>query len=214
MSGAAYGGSLVLTGVAGFVDAIGFILSGGLFVSFMSGNSTQAGVELTRGDTETAVLALSLVAAFVGGVVLGRLLTLRFPGYGVGGRIVTIAFGLGAATGALALVPTAGAPLIGLAAVMGAMNTLFVVDGRARIALTYATGTLVSFGLGVAERMNGSSRSSWLRPLLLWGAISGGAVVGAITWRLCGLWSLVIASVTLVLLGVAQMLRTRSRRVI
>lgn len=213
MSGAAYGGSLVLTGVAGFVDAIGFILSGGLFVSFMSGNSTQAGVELTRGDAETAVLALGLVGAFVGGVVLGRLLTLRFPGRGVGGRIITIAFGLGAATGAVALWPTAGVPLVGLAVVMGAMNTLFVVDGRARIALTYATGTLVSLGLSVAERMSGSRSSSWVRPLLLWGAISGGAVVGAMSWRLCGLWSLVIASLTLLLLGAAQVLRTRRRRV-
>ncbi|MFT2628471.1 DUF1275 family protein, partial [Escherichia coli] len=32
--------SAVLASVAGFVDAIGFLDTGGLFVSFMSGNST------------------------------------------------------------------------------------------------------------------------------------------------------------------------------
>ena len=32
-----------LSGVAGYVDAIGFLKLGGFFVSFMSGNSTRLG---------------------------------------------------------------------------------------------------------------------------------------------------------------------------
>lgn len=37
-----------LAGLAGFVDAIGFLGSGGLFVSFMSGNSTRMAIGITE----------------------------------------------------------------------------------------------------------------------------------------------------------------------
>ncbi|PIJ16278.1 hypothetical protein BMH30_12850, partial [Leucobacter sp. OLES1] len=93
VSRASFGGSLLLAGAAGFVDAIGFILSGGLFVSFMSGNSTQAGVEISRGEVQTAAVALSLVAGFVLGVLAGRVLGLLTERVRIGGRIL----GLGAA---------------------------------------------------------------------------------------------------------------------
>jgi len=38
-----------LSCLAGYVDAIGFIKTGGFFVSFMSGNSTRVGVGLAAG---------------------------------------------------------------------------------------------------------------------------------------------------------------------
>jgi len=43
-----------LSALAGYVDAIGFLHLGGLFVSFMSGNSTRLGVSLADGQWETA----------------------------------------------------------------------------------------------------------------------------------------------------------------
>ena len=39
-----------LSAMAGYVDGIGFLHLGGLFVSFMSGNSTRMGVELAKGE--------------------------------------------------------------------------------------------------------------------------------------------------------------------
>ena len=42
--------------LAGFVDAVGFIASGGLFISFMSGNSTRLGIGLAE-VTQFAALA-------------------------------------------------------------------------------------------------------------------------------------------------------------
>ena len=39
-----------LSALAGYVDAIGFLHLGGLFVSFMSGNSTRMGVASRRGN--------------------------------------------------------------------------------------------------------------------------------------------------------------------
>ena len=40
---------LVLTGTAGFIDAVGFIALGGFYTSFMSGNTTQLGTGLATG---------------------------------------------------------------------------------------------------------------------------------------------------------------------
>ena len=212
ISDAAYGGSILLAGIAGFVDAIGFILSGGLFVSFMSGNSTQAGVEASQGLFLTASIALCLVVGFILGVVAGHLLGIWFGQVRVGERITLLAAVLAIASAIVALSPDSGYSLVALSAVMGAMNTLFVADGRARVAITYATGTLVSFGLGIAEHLTGRSRGSWIRPLLLWVAITVGALVGALAWRMIGLWALGVAVLGLASIGVTQIVRSRRRR--
>src|SRR5690349_21813029 len=41
--------AVALSALAGYVDGIGFLHLGGLFVSFMSGNSTRMGVSLADG---------------------------------------------------------------------------------------------------------------------------------------------------------------------
>jgi uncharacterized membrane protein YoaK (UPF0700 family) len=54
-----------LSALAGYVDGIGFLHLGGLFVSFMSGNSTRMGVSLAAGEWGPAVDALGLIVLFV-----------------------------------------------------------------------------------------------------------------------------------------------------
>ena len=53
-----------LSALAGYVDGIGFLHLGGLFVSFMSGNSTRMGVSLAQGHWLNAIEALGLIALF------------------------------------------------------------------------------------------------------------------------------------------------------
>ena len=65
-----------LSALAGYVDAIGFLHLGGLFVSFMSGNSTRLGVSLADGQWETAAGAFGLIVLFVAGAAGGSLLVL------------------------------------------------------------------------------------------------------------------------------------------
>lgn len=90
-----------------------------------------------------------------------------------------------------------------LAAAMGALNTLYLSEGRARIAITYATGTLVSLGVALADLITGRSRTAWRRPLLLWGSLAAGAVVGAGVERLLHGWALLVAAGALGILAVA-----------
>src|ERR1700694_6077105 len=65
-----------LSALAGYVDGLGFVHLGGLFVSFMSGNSTRMGVSLAEGQWVSAAQALGLIALFVTGAAAGSLIVL------------------------------------------------------------------------------------------------------------------------------------------
>src|SRR5260370_21581168 len=65
-----------LSAVAGYVDGIGFLHLGGLFVSFISGNSTRMGVSLAEGQWLHPAKALGLIALFVTGAAAGSLIVL------------------------------------------------------------------------------------------------------------------------------------------
>ena len=65
-----------LSGLAGYADGIGYLYLGGLFVSFMSGNSTRMGVSLADGHFQAAAEALGLIVLFVVGAACGSLILL------------------------------------------------------------------------------------------------------------------------------------------
>ena len=65
-----------LSALAGYVDAIGFLHLGGLFVSFMSGNSTRMGVSLADAHWQSAAEAFGLIGLFVIGAAAGSLIVL------------------------------------------------------------------------------------------------------------------------------------------
>lgn len=58
---------LGLSGLAGLIDAIGFLIAQGYFVSFMSGNTTQFGVNMLAG-VQHVLLPAGLIACFLSGV--------------------------------------------------------------------------------------------------------------------------------------------------
>ena len=59
--------------IAGFVDSIGFIFLGGVFLSFMSGNTTRIATAAVDGNPDLAWLAGSAVIFFLLGVMQGAL---------------------------------------------------------------------------------------------------------------------------------------------
>src|ERR1700760_4181524 len=63
-----------LSALAGYVDGTGFLYLGGMFVSFMSGNSTRIGVSLAEGHFDAAAEAPGLILLFVIGPGCGSLI--------------------------------------------------------------------------------------------------------------------------------------------
>lgn len=188
------------SGVAGYVDAIGFLLTGGFFVSFMSGNSTRLGIGVAEGSSQAGFAAV-LLAAFVIGVMLGAV-----TGRIAGRHRQTAVLGLVTVLLATALLlHGVGAGLLvalPMVLAMGAENTVFAEDGEVRIGLTYMTGTLVKLGKRLASALMGGDRWSWLPFLLLWSGLAAGAVAGALAYRVFGVYALVGAVVLMAVLTV------------
>ncbi len=179
--------------LAGFVDAVGFLKLGGLFVSFMSGNSTRMAVGAVAG-AHTALVAAMLIAVFVVGVVVGALvgeLAKRWRKQAVLGLVT---FLLLVASALTMKNGDARAPILLMAGAMGAANNVFQRDGEVSIGVTYMTGTLVKFGQKFAATIMGKARFEWLPYLLLWIALTNGAILGAVMFPVLGLRALWIAT--------------------
>ncbi len=185
--------AVCLSGLAGYVDALGFISLGGFFVSFMTGNSTRLGIELAGRHAGGILLAGGILALFVAGVVLGSLIGHvygRRRAFGVLGG-VTLCLSIAAACESLGLNMVA---ITLLAVAMGMENAVFQRDGEVTIGLTYMTGTLVKMGQRIAGAMLGGSRTAWLRHFVLWLGLLCGAVLGALAHELIGLDAIWLAA--------------------
>jgi uncharacterized membrane protein YoaK (UPF0700 family) len=126
-----------LSALAGYVDAIGFLHLGGMFVSFMSGNSTRLGVSLAQGNWSNAAEAIGVIALFVTGAAAGSLIVFNRSFHGQGWVLLVEASLLAAA----ALSHALGAPRLAIAAMvlaMGLENAVFQAKGAR------ASGSLMS----------------------------------------------------------------------
>lgn len=166
-------------------------MTGGFFVSFMSGNSTRLGVGLVESGA-SAALAFSLIVAFVVGVSVGALVGRKAGPRRPPAVLALVACCLAAAA-ALAGPFAIPAALV-LAFAMGAENTVFAQDGEVRIGLTYMTGALVKLGKGVTAALLGGDRFGWAPYLLLWMGLALGAAFGALAFTSLGAGALWIAA--------------------
>lgn len=177
--------------MAGMVDAIGFLASGGFFLSFMSGNSTRLSVGVVEGAPYVGMVAL-LLLSFVGGVVAGSLIG-RKNILAHAQRQAFILIIISLLLFAAPLIAGLGYLLVGLcfaAFCMGLENTLFEREGSVSFGLTYMTGALVKIGQGLATMISGGPRFDWVPYLLLWLGLISGAAVGALMFGIFGYNSL------------------------
>jgi len=181
--------------IAGFVDAYG-VITYGIYLSFMSGNTTQTGYRIGQGNFAAAVPAALAIVLFVGGSFAGALLADV-----AGRRARRLIFGLVAASLALII----GLTQLGLSYswvhiatisfAMGVMNSALSRVGALAVSLTFVTGTLSKLGaqLALAARRAplADSQGSWDTPMHralrlagIWGAFLAGALLsGAATPR-------------------------------
>lgn len=189
-----------LSALAGYVDAIGFLHLGGLFVSFMSGNSTRLGVSLADGQWETAAGAFGLIVLFVIGAAGGSLLVLGRGLHRQPWLLFTEALLLAIAALAYAFhQPTVAIGAIVLA--MGLENAVFQIHGGAGLGLTYVTGALVKVGQLLADALMGGPRLGFLPNLLLWAALVFGSLCGALAYHWMNLGAIWFAAAFALALG-------------
>lgn len=190
--------------LAGFVDAIGFIESGGFFVSFMTGNSTRLAVGAAVWQL-SALIAGGIIVIFVAGVVTGSLVAARF-------RRVRAAAVLGLVTllllaaAVLRLTDIGWLAIACLAFAMGTANAALEGHDGAVVGVTYMTGTLVQMGQKIANALRGEGDRRWFHHFGLWVGLTVGAILGA---RIL-LWSPPIAYGFAILLAAGLALRAAS----
>ncbi|WP_319617784.1 YoaK family protein [Rhodococcus opacus] len=166
----------------GFVDAFGFVLLGGFFVSSINATTTTAGVALGGGTWGVLGLGAAIVGGFLVGVVTAAVVGHRWTRQRVS-RVLFLVAGLLAAGGAIHWF-TAAPVVIGfvLALAMGAENTLLETGGL-----------LVETAQRITDRLLTKEAHQWLHYLWLWGAVTLGAILGAWAYRLLAFDSLWIA---------------------
>lgn len=209
--------AVVLTGTAGFVDAVGFLEVGGYFVSFMSGNSTRMVVDLAGGRLGAAGVAAAVLVSFFVGAAAGAVVTRRQSLYdrptvlSLVAALLLLALGLQWLTDAT----VAGLPVAMsvAAAAMGAMNSVFHSGGVVSLGVTYMTGAVVKAAHSLVDALAGGSWAPYRHQVALWGSLASGGVAGAALHVYWGSWALGVAAlVVLGALGVTVWLRRRALR--
>lgn len=190
----------LLSALAGFVDAVGFIRTGGFFVSFMSGNSTRLGIGLAS-SLQSAAIAGGIVLAFLVGVICGSLVGDRADRRRAPAVLFLVSALLAGSAASTSIVMVSVAFL---AAAMGAENAVFERGGDVRLGVTYMTGSLVRVGSGIAAALAGRGQNGWAGYLLLWVAFVGGVVAGTAAHAAAAPWCVWAASGFAALLAFAS----------
>lgn len=167
-----------LSCLAGYVDASGFLATGGVFVSFMSGNSTRLSIGLAEQRFAYAGIVIGVILLFVLGVMAGSVVS-RFAGEKRKPRVLLLVgtILIAAATCHTLKLNTLSTGLMVLA--MGAENAVFQRDGEVSIGLTYMTGTLVKLGQQLTAMFFGGPKDSWWPYAVHWLGLVTGALLGA-----------------------------------
>ena len=187
--------ALAIVVLAGYVDAATFRQFGGVYVSFMSGNTTALGVASAEANWAQAGLLALVILLFVLGVAGGTWLHQR-SGARPASRMLLIISGM------LALGVVAPWPLGLLALSMGMLNAAVHQSSPSPLSLTYVTGSLVKVGVGLGARLNGQPwPPGWGAQALSWLALALGAMTGGALWPLLGLRELLPAAAAALLLA-------------
>ncbi|WP_312896949.1 YoaK family protein [Microvirga soli] len=186
----------LLTAVAGFVDAIGYIGLGGLFASFMSGASVSLGVGLADGHSDPVHQGVLMIASFLGGVTLATVLASLAGAWRLPAILLLEALLLAAAVVLVSSGWTIAAAILPVVAAMGVQNAALQPVHGVRLGVTFITGTLVSLGQALGQILIGRAQRRQLGGhALVWSALTAGAATGAILHGAFGLMALAVPAI-------------------
>lgn len=164
--------ALILTAVAGYIDALGFLTLGEVYVANMSGNSITAGISLAQRDARPTLERLWTIAAFFAGLLLCRILMEAIAARRRPVRVyiplccelaLLLLFALGHAVRG---VPQEVLVFL-VASAMGFQNATITYFGRFRIYTGFVTGTLtklaIRLGAWIVWAARKLRRLSWAR---------------------------------------------------
>lgn len=188
----------LMTVLAGFVDAVGYAATGHLYLSFMSGNSTQFGLALARGDEHVIGWAGAVISTFVLGAFLGSLggaaeALVRVP--------IVLAGELTCFVAAWTLLGpwTADTALLFVALAMGMQNAVRISVAGASIGRSFVTGALFGVGNALARACLDRARlAEALANAASWLAFIVGVTCGALAIGALGLASALLAAASVV----------------
>lgn len=197
--------AVFLAFIAGYLDATG-LLKWKIYVSFMSGNTTQLGVALSHNKWAVIITTLTVIGCFVLGIYSGTCLSLwkkckiqTLPFYIVSGILLIYT--------AISLYyninTTLSIAIIGFST--GVMNTIITSIGSQQINTDFVTGTLNSLARNTAmlsmsndESNNKQYRLNAIHLLLLWTGFLLGAFTVPFLLPSLGNWTLSLPAVLLI----------------
>jgi uncharacterized membrane protein YoaK (UPF0700 family) len=166
----------LLAALAGMVDAIGYLHLGGLFISYMSGNSTQLAVAVGQGSHREAGTIAELIAIFVLGAAAGQILADLSGKW----RMTWVLTGVTMLLSTAAALATPPEPMV---LAMGALNASLRRAGNIPVSLTFVTGVLVRFGQGLGDFLVGRATGfNWLLQAVPWLGLIAGATLGTVAY--------------------------------
>lgn len=179
--------ALALVALAGFVDAIAFLALQGLFVSFMSGNTTQLAAQIASEGIGAGAAPAAVIGAFVIGVGTGTALLELRPRFAAAG-ILTTETALMLTTAIATREGVTVVHLLPLAFAMGLQNNLRQSAWGTKLGSTFVTGALVSAGEGLARHLLGRGNAgAWLPHAASWLALVVGALAGGLIYVAAGM---------------------------
>ena len=198
LAGWVWVGAAVLAAVAGIVNVVGFLGFQQQAITHLTGNTSLLGAALVTGDRAVAVGLAAMVAAFVGGAMLGGLLiqesTLR-----LGRR-----YGVALSIEALLLVASVplfqgghlGGPVLAAVAI-GLQNAMATTYSGALVRTSHVSGMFTDLGLMLGHALRGlpvAQRRLALCALVI-AFFFAGSVAGAMLFAVAGYDALYVPAV-------------------
>jgi len=197
---------------AGYLDGYGlFFLK--TYVSFMSGNTTSAGVSGGHGDFLTALPSGLAILCFVSGSFFGNLMSQSKLRHARRITFGLIAAGIAAVAGMQwAGLQHAPSEIAVMCLAMGMTNPTLSKVGPESVSLTFVTGTLSRIGGHLAAAAAGKTlkdrqgpEDTHLHRALIEGSIWGGLFTGAVLSGVAGsnfpTWALLPPFIVMLVLG-------------